>query len=74
MANLVWLQGSFALGDGQRWEWGGMGLKAIFCFLTANRIKLTFGRGVDGAWLKATCPKSLVFSSLVYTSVAEKSI
>lgn len=55
-------------------EWGRIGLKAIFCFLTANRIKLTFGRGVDGASLTANCPESLVFSSPVYTSVTEKSI
>lgn len=72
MANLVCLQGSFPLAESQRWKWEG--LKAVYCLLTATRIKSAFGRGVDGLWVTPNCSEALVFVSPVFTSVTEKRI
>lgn len=58
-ANLVWLPGSFPLAEGQRCKWGRMVLKAVFCFLTAKRIKSTLGRGEDGVWVTPNCSEAL---------------
>ena len=73
-ANLVWLQGSFPLAEGQRWKWGRMVLKAVFCFLTAKWIKSTLDRGEGGVWVTPHCSEALVFASLICTSVTEKNI